>query len=253
MFKRDDLKEILFLDIETVPAYKTLEELPADLREIWRSSVGLKRPTNSPAPKSQEICAAKKEGVSAEEQQNPGFNYDLAGLYPEYSKIVCVSFARFEGGTEDGNLKIHSIAYHDEKELLSEVSQVLKKYARFRLCAHNGKNFDFPFIAKRLLINRMPLPLQLDIQGKKPWEVPHLDTQEMWSFGSKSSSSYVKLTLLCAVFGIPTPKDDIEGYQVSGIYYDEKDLPRIVRYCEKDVSATALVFKRMCIEPEQRA
>jgi DNA polymerase elongation subunit (family B) len=110
------------------------------------------------------------------------------------------------------------------------------------LCAHNGKEFDFPYLARRMLILGMKIPDILNVAGKKPWEVPFIDTMEMWKFGDRKS--YTSLELLAALFDIPTPKDDIDGSQVAGVYYKEKDLERIAHYCEKDVVTTARVYQR---------
>jgi DNA polymerase elongation subunit (family B) len=101
------------------------------------------------------------------------------------------------------------------------------------LCAHNGKEFDFPYLSRRMMVNGISLPAVLDNAGKKPWEVKFVDTLELWKFGDYKH--YTSLELLAYLFGIPTPKDDIDGSMVAGIYYQEKDLPRIARYCEKDV------------------
>jgi predicted PolB exonuclease-like 3'-5' exonuclease len=226
---------ILFLDIETVPAYRSLSEVPEELRELWIEAKSKKK---------------KKKDSEAEGEEEAGeggkeYKYDLAGLSGEFGKIVCISLGHFEGGIADQQLKVFSLASHDEKEILLNFIEVLTKFSSYQLCAHNGKGFDFPFLAKRILIHGLPLPAQLDSMGKKPWEIPHLDTNEMWAFGAKGANTGAKLKLLCALFGIPSPKDDIDGSQVRGVYYDDNDLPRIVKYCEKDIVSLARVFKKL--------
>ena len=111
------------------------------------------------------------------------------------------------------------------------------------LCAHNGKEFDFPYIARRMIINRIDIPFKLDLFGKKPWEVPHLDTLELWKFGDYKH--FTSLKLMTHILGIPSPKDDIDGSEVRKVYYEEKDIDRIIRYCEKDTVAVAQVFLRL--------
>lgn len=234
----DDLYNILFLDIETVPAYRTLADVPEDLREIWIESNAKKRRKKASEEEDE------SESVATTDSSDEA-GYETAGLKAEFGKIICVSLGRFEGGTTDEHFRVHSLSSHDEKEILVQLSKVLHKYPDYRLCAHNGKGFDFPFLGKRFLINGIPLPSQLNVMGKKPWDIPHLDTNEMWAFGARGAGTGAKLKLLCAVFGIPSPKDDIDGSEVRGVYYDEDNLARIVTYCEKDVVSLARVYKKM--------
>ena len=124
----------------------------------------------------------------------------------------------------------------DFKNLLDKNYAGDSKY----LCAHNGKEFDFPFIARRMLVNSIKVPKILDVAGKKPWETTFLDTMELWKFGDYKH--FVSLELLADLFGIPTPKDDIDGSQVAKVYYEENDLERIVTYCQKDVITTINIF-----------
>lgn len=227
-----DLESILFLDIETVPAFRTLAEVPEALREIWI-----------------EQNAKKRKKKSEDEDGTPvatdDSNYGDAGLRAEFGRIICISIGRFECGTEEAHFKTHSLSSDNEVEILSQFAKVLEKYPTHKLCAHNGKGFDFPFLGKRFLINGLPLPSQLDLMGKKPWDVPHIDTNELWSFGAKGPGGGASLKLLCALFGIPSPKDDISGADVRRVYYEENDLPRIVKYCEKDVVSLAKVYRRL--------
>lgn len=172
--------------------------------------------------------------------------YKRAGIYAEFGQIICVStgFIHMLDGVE--TLRIKSFFSHDERAMLNDFAELLRKSfsnSDSRLCAHNGKEFDFPYLGRRMVINNIPLPNILDVAGKKPWEVNFLDTMEMWKFGD--FKSYTPLNLLTHVLGVPSPKDDIDGSQVWSVYWQENDLERIVRYCEKDVEALANVYRRM--------
>ena len=221
MIQNIPLEKILFLDIETVPQYSVWEELSEADQKLWEKKTARQR----------------TEEVSAED-----FYLDRGGIMAEFGKIICISVGMLE---KNETLKIKSFAGDDEKVLLQNFGEVFNS-PRLRdviLCAHNGKEFDFPWIARRFLINGMQPPVPFQMFGKKPWEIPHLDTMELWKFGDYKS--YISLELLAHVFGIPTPKDDIDGSMVSSIYYIEKDLPRIVEYCEKDVLTLANIFRKM--------
>jgi 3'-5' exonuclease len=216
MLKNLNLENILFLDIETVPQHATYEEVPEPFRKLWDEKAARLKPVT--------------------ENESPEDLYRRAGIYAEFGKIVCIS-AGYLTGTQ---FRVKSFYSDDEKELLIEFSDMLNRHfntLQHLLCAHNGKEFDFPYIARRMLINRLPLPEILNLQGKKPWEVQHLDTMDLWRFGDYKS--YTSLSLLTAVFGIPTPKDDIDGSQVYEIYWKENDLERIAIYCQKDTLAVA--------------
>ena len=160
----------------------------------------------------------------------------------EFGKIICITVGMID---KSGKLKITSFYDDDEQKILHDFGQIFNsiRLANVILCAHNGKEFDFPWIARRFLVNGMTPPLPFQMFGKKPWEIPHLDTMELWKFGDYKT--FVSLELLAHLFGIPTPKDDIDGSMVAEIYWKEKDLERIVRYCEKDVLTLANVFRRM--------
>ncbi len=214
------LDKILFLDIETVPMCATYDELPERFVPLWDKKAGyLKR----------------------EEEDTPSTLFPRAGIYAEFGKVVCISFGMFR----DGNFRIKSFYGDDEKALLTDFTNLLEsKFSSkdFLLCAHNGKEFDFPYLSRRMLINAIPLPEILDLAGKKPWEVAHIDTMELWKFGD--FKNYTSLEVLSAVFDIPTPKDDIDGSEVGKVYWEDKDLERIVKYCQKDVLAIAQLFLR---------
>lgn len=219
------LDKVLFLDIETVPMCATYDELPERFMPLWDK---------------------KAAYLKKEEKDSPASLFPRAGIYAEFGKVVCISF----GMLIDGNFRIKSFYGDDEKALLTDFSNLLEsKFSskEFLLCAHNGKEFDFPYLSRRMLITGIPLPEILDLAGKKPWEVPHLDTMELWKFGD--FKNYTSLELLAAVFDIPTPKDDIDGSQVGGVYWQEKDLERIVKYCQKDVLSIAQLFLRYQNKP----
>lgn len=216
----DEIKpeDILFIDIETVPAWPEYEDMPEVFRELW----------------------TKKSEYFRKNEQSAADVYNRAGIYSEFGKIICISCGMIVLRKGIKFFKVKSFAGDNEKELLHEFSIVLNKFSKrtnSKLCAHNGKEFDFPYLARRILINKLPLPKVLDIAGKKPWEVSFLDTMELWKFGDYKN--FTSLNLLSHLFNIPTPKDDIDGSMVADVYYREKNLDRIVKYCEKDVFTIA--------------
>jgi hypothetical protein len=228
-------ENILCIDIETVPAWENFSAMPAELKELYLK-------------KSQRL---KKEGESEEEQY---FNH--AGIYAEFGKVVCITLGIFRKEKETLQLRLKSFAGHDEKKLLAEFCDLLDhhyhKTDRFQFAGHNVREFDIPFLSRRLLVNRLPLPALLDISGKKPWEVHMLDTLQMWRFGDVKH--YTSLKLLALILGIDSPKDDIEGKDVGSVYWHEKNLDRIVAYCQRDVTTVAqliLRFRGMPLLAEQ--
>ena len=221
MIQNIPLEKVLFLDIETVPQFAEWNEVEESKQILWDKKTKIQR----------------KDEISAED-----FYKDRGGIMAEFGKIICISVGILE---KNNKIKIKSFFGDDEKVLLQEFGEIFNrpKLHDVILCAHNGKEFDFPWIARRFLINGMQPPQPFQLFGKKPWEIPHLDTLELWKFGDYKS--FVSLELLAHVFGIPTPKDDIDGSMVASIYYIEKDLFRIVQYCEKDVLTLANVFRAM--------
>ncbi len=221
MLQNIPLEKVLFLDIETVPQYGNWNEMDESLQKLW----------------DKKTLHQRKDDFTAEE-----FYKERGGIMAEFGKIICISVGILD---KSDKIMIKSFAGDDEKKLLEEFGEIFNrpKLRDVILCAHNGKEFDFPWIARRFLINGMQPPKPFQLFGKKPWEIPHLDTMELWKFGDYKS--YVSLELLANVFGIPTPKDDIDGSMVASMYWIEKDLFRIVQYCEKDVLTLANVFRRM--------
>ncbi|WP_437395951.1 3'-5' exonuclease [Flagellimonas lutimaris] len=223
MLYKLNLEHILFLDIETVPQQQHFSDLDETVQLLWEQKTQYQR----------------KDEFTAEEF------YERAGIWAEFGKIVCISVGYFAHKGENRNFRVTSF-YGDEIKLLKEFKLLLKEHfsqVKHLLCAHNGKEFDFPYIARRMVINGINLPYKLDLFGKKPWEVPHLDTMELWKFGDYKH--YTSLKLLAYVLGIPSPKEDMDGSMVKDVFYKENDLDRIVTYCELDVVTTAQVFLRL--------
>jgi predicted PolB exonuclease-like 3'-5' exonuclease len=213
------IQNILFLDIETVPCEPNFEGLNTTFQQLWT-----------------EKTVWQRKG-----EYSPSEFYKLkAGVMAEFAKIICISVGYLFSEKGENHFRIKSFYGDDEKQIISEFNALLNTQfnkKQHQLCAHNGKEFDFPFIARRTLINGLKLPKLLAIAGKKPWEVKHLDTMELWRFGDYKH--YTSIKLLAALFDIPTPKDDIDGSQVADVYWKEKDLERIKIYCQKDTLTVA--------------
>lgn len=219
MLENIDLQQVLVLDIETVPQYPTFNELPADYQQLWDQKTRFQR----------------RDGETAAEF------YSRGGILAEFGKIICISVGIFSKKTETLSLRVKSFYGDEEKEVIQLFIDLLNKQPdSLILCAHNGKEFDFPYLCRRMLINGLQIPVQLNIHGKKPWEIMHLDTMDLWKFGDYKN--YTSLNLLAAVFNIPSPKDDIDGSMVHKVYWEDNDLERIRIYCEKDVITTAQIL-----------
>ena len=226
MLESLDLQQLLVLDIETVPQYATFDEVPEIFKELWELKTQY----------------ARREGETPEEY------YPRAGIWAEFGKIVCISVGIFTKNNENVGLRVKSFAGDNECDILAEFISLLDKQSNnLTLCAHNGKEFDFPYLCRRTLINELCIPSQLRIAGKKPWEINHLDTMDLWKFGDYKN--YTSLNLLAAVFNIPTPKDDINGSDVHWVYWKERDIERIKTYCQKDVITTAQLIMRFKGQP----
>jgi predicted PolB exonuclease-like 3'-5' exonuclease len=223
MLKLIDIQKILFLDIETVPEKATFDELSETEKELF----------------------AAKTQYQRTEDQSPASFYERAGIWAEFGKIVCISVGFFNLMSNQREFRIKSF-YGQEEELLMAFKTLLENHfsqAAHLLCAHNGKEFDFPYIARRMIIKGINLPAKLNLFNKKPWELPYLDTLHLWRFGDYKH--YTSLSLMAHVLGIPTPKDDIDGSQVARVYYEEKNIDRIISYCEKDVITIAQIVLRL--------
>jgi predicted PolB exonuclease-like 3'-5' exonuclease len=228
------LKNILFLDLETVSQHSDFKQLDERFKSLWE----------------------KKSSVLKRDGDPESMYQERAAIYAEFGKIVCIGTGYFTEEAGELVFRTRAIAGSDEKEILEEFSAMLRKLkaGKWKLCAHNGKEFDFPYLCRRLLVNGLPLPESLRIMGKKPWETQHLiDTMEMWKFGD--IKAYTSLDLMAACLDVPGSKDDINGAQVGRVFHESGDLERIARYCRKDVATMALVY--MCLnglpilKPEQ--
>ena len=214
---KENIENILFLDIETVPLIYDYKEVDSQTKDLWDKK-----------------WQYNKE-ISPEQQ------YKKAGIYAEFAKVVCVGL----GFYNKGKFRVKTIASATELDILQGLAEVLNEHFNTEnhfLCAHNGKEFDFPFLCRRYLINNLPLPKLLQLQGKKPWDVKHIDTMDLWKFGDVKNFS--SLNLLAHVFGIPSPKDDMDGSMVSKTFYEDNDLKKIETYCLKDVITLARVYNR---------
>ncbi|MCL3778989.1 3'-5' exonuclease [Prolixibacteraceae bacterium JC049] len=235
MLKKLNAEDVLFIDVETVPQYELFEDMPERFQKLWE----------------------KKAQFLTKEDETPADIYQRAGIYSEFGKIICISAGFIVQKEGERQFRVKSYYGDDEKQVLSEFNNMLTRFMsspRKRVCGHNALEFDIPYIARRTVINGLELPNILDIAGAKPWEIKDifLDTMQLWKFGDYKH--YTSLDLLCAIFNIPTPKDDIDGSEVAAVYYQENDLDRIARYCEKDVFATAqllLRYKRKPLIPQE--
>jgi len=223
MLKRIKLENILFLDIETVPLFSDFSQLSDVEKQLWEQKTNYQR----------------KDEFTPEEF------YDRAGIWAEFGKIICISVGYFVFKGDLRNFRVKT--FHGEEPLiLKEFKTLLETHynkPQHLLCAHNGKEFDFPYIARRMIINSIDIPFKLNLFGKKPWEIPHLDTLELWKFGDYKT--FTSLKLMTHVLEIPSPKNDIEGSEVCGVFYKDHDIDRIIRYCEKDTVAVAQIILRL--------
>lgn len=223
MITRINLDTILFLDIETAPLFSSYEQLDDDAKSLWELKTKYQR----------------------KEEYSPSEFYDRAGIWAEFGKIICISVGYFVFKGDQRNFRVTSF-HGNEIDILNAFKVLLETHfnkPQHLMCAHNGKEFDFPFIARRMIINRIDIPYKLNLFGKKPWEIPHLDTMELWKFGDYKT--FTSLKLMTHVLGIPSPKDDLEGSMVRDVYYEENDIDRIILYCEKDTVAVAQIILRL--------
>ncbi|HEX8269397.1 MAG TPA: 3'-5' exonuclease [Flavobacterium sp.] len=223
MIEKINLENILFLDIETVPCEEDFNSLDPEWKQLWEQKTQYQR----------------------KDEYTPEDFYDRAGIWAEFGKIICISVGYFTLKSDTRTFRVTSF-FGDEKKILSDFNNLMNNHfnqPQHVLCGHNAKEFDIPFIARRMIINGIPIPGKLNLFGKKPWEVPHLDTLELWKFGDYKH--FTSLKLLSKVLGIPSSKGDIDGSQVGYVYYVEKDIDRIITYCEKDTIAVAQVFLKL--------
>ncbi|RYE25728.1 MAG: 3'-5' exonuclease [Sphingobacteriales bacterium] len=223
------LKEILFLDIETVPIQPEFSALTQGLQKEWERK-------------------AKNLKVTDTEQATPAALFgERAGIFSEFAKVVCIGFGSLHQHEGKWRLRLKAITQTDEKKLLNEFCEVVTRfsqhYPELKFCGHNIKEFDIPFLCRRMLINGIGLPNCMQLSGKKPWEINHQDTLELWKFGDYKN--FTSLSLLAEVLGIPSPKDDMDGSMVADTFWKDGDLPRIGKYCLQDVLTSARVYLRL--------
>ncbi len=223
------LKEILFIDIETVPIVPEYRLMAEGMQYEWVRKSKFMKSITEETPDSAQLFGEK------------------AGIFSEFAKVVCIGIGSLYYQDNKWEMRLKALVNDDEKLLLTAYNSILDKFAShhkaFRFCGHNIKEFDMPFLCRRMVINGVPLPSSMDVSGKKPWEVSYLDTMDMWKFGDYKN--YTSLSLLAQVLGIPSPKSDLDGSMVAGVYWNDKDLNRIGRYCLQDVFTTAKVFLRL--------
>lgn len=220
------ISNLLLIDIETIPFVQNFSELPNNWQQIWIDK----------------ISKSNLEQLLPEETWKK-----RGGILAEFGKIICISTGFFyEDKDRNTCFKIKSIYGHDEKEILEKFIELCYKYYNlhrdFIFGGHNIREFDIPYICRRILINNLPLPEFLWLHEKKPWEIKMFDTLTWWKFGD--IKNYTSLNLLAHVLNIPTSKDDIDGSKVQEVYYNEKNLHRIVEYCQKDVMVVANIILR---------
>lgn len=226
MLSHINIYDLIFIDIETVPQHSAHEQLSNSMKELWST----------------------KHSLLKVENESSGEGYlKRAGVYAEFAKIICISIGYFrtEKESKQRTFRVKSFSGDDEKALLQEFVELINKKfdpGRFHFCGHNIREFDIPFICRRMLIQQLKFPDTLDVSGKRPWEMYDVDTLQLWKFGD--FKNYTSLKLLAEVLGIPTPKGDIEGKDVCRVYWNENGLNRIVEYCQRDVVTVARLLLR---------
>lgn len=232
--KKNAIKNVLFLDVETVSGKNNFDDLSDRMKDHWKSKA---RRISSNNLLTQEECISSYQEKSA--------------IYAEFNKIICISVGYLDFKKDQVTLKVKSFAGDDERLLLLNFKKLLNRHyndlKKNYLCGHNIKEFDCPVICRRMVVNGIEHPKLLRLSRKKPWELNHLlDTLEMWKFGDYKS--YISLDLLATLLGIPSSKMDIKGSQVSQVYWRDNDIQRIMKYCERDVVTTAKVFLKLIRE-----
>jgi len=234
---QNHFQDFLIIDIETVSGNENVEALSPELQKHWERKAGFIRNPGEKAPEE--------------------LYQDRAAIYAEFGKIIVIGMAIYHEVKGKPAMRVKTIASDDEKQLLTEFKNFIESkfdQDNLKLCAHNGKEFDFPYLCRRMLLNDIKIPWSLNMAGKKPWEVNHIDTMELWKFGDWKS--FTSLDLLTNIFGIPSSKKELDGSMVTKTYYEEKGgLTKIEEYCQKDVIATAQLYLRIhnlpLIEPDQ--
>lgn len=250
MLDSKPINKVVFLDIETTSKTQHFSELSEKMQSIFKKR--FKKEWEEIIEKNK--MAPDVSGDLALGLQKQSIANDLESLYSlkaplfaEFNRILCISIGVININNPDvWKIAVSSFASDNEKELLEKFlarTAGITANSGYSFCAHNGKMFDFPVISKRLIINGLPLPKMFDFAEIKPWEVSFIDTKEVWKFGVYDN--HTSLDLLAEIFGVESSKDDMEGSEVKNVYYVNKDLPRIVKYCEKDVVALARIYLKM--------
>lgn len=227
MLENVKIDDVLFLDIETVPKSPDFSRLDAYEQELWEE---------------------KKGKHKADDDTAADYYFNNAGIFAEFGKIICISVGRFTQAGMFQEFELRSFYGDDEVKLLHEfvafLQQEQKKRRSLTLCGHNIREFDVPYICRRLLINNLKLPEYFEtLQTKKPWEAGLLDSMDFWKFGD--FKNFISLKLLAYCLGIPSPKDDISGKDVGKVYWHEHGLDRIKTYCQKDVITVAQIVLKL--------
>ncbi len=229
-----NLSQILVIDIETIRSTATYNELSERMQKQWEKKA---------------FTLRNQDEITPDEMY-----LERAGIYSEFGQVIVIAIGFYVYQEEEWHFRVRSISNDTERLLLEEFVEVISKFkaSNTYLCGHNGKEFDFPYLSRRLLVNGLLLPELLDTAGKKPWEVNHIDTMELWKFGDRKN--YTSLDLLAAIFNIPSSKSDIDGSQVSQVYYEENKpigigLERIAAYCARDVIVTAQLLLKLKGQP----
>ena len=221
------LKDYLVIDIETVSIFEHFELLDPRMQALWEKKASFMQ---------------KVDDRGAKE-----LYFDKGAIFAEFGKVICISAGVFTREEDDRvGIRIKSFALESEKETLEQFKTLIEgkfNSESLKMIAHNGKEFDFPYLCRRMLVNEIEIPKALDIRGKKPWEINHIDTMELWKFGDRKN--FTSLDLLAALFDIDSSKEDIDGSMVSTVYYKENDLGKISKYCQRDVLVTTQVFLRL--------
>jgi len=232
MYTQDELTGMLFFDLETASEHKNLEELreaKPKMADLWA--------------KRSDYLRSRWPEDNADKTDAELYD-DKAALVPEFNRIVCVSFGRLTWEGLAPSMVIKSYYGSDEISILDGIENVASKFTKYKMTGHNIKRFDIPVMCKRLLINGYKLPPYLQVHNKKPWEMPFVDTSDAWSFGAWQEG-FASLELIMTSLGLDSPKDDIRGEEVSGVFWENQEYTRIAKYCEKDVYSLAQALLKM--------
>lgn len=236
MYTQIELSKMVFFDLETASEFSSLSELSFHkplMADLWKKR-----------------CEYLRSRFEENKEKSDEWLYEnKAALTPEFSRIICASFGRlhFENDPTLGDFTkftVKSYASENEKEVLEGIETVFNKFSNYRFCGHNIKRFDVPMMCKRLYINGKILPKGLQITNLKPWEMPLIDTSEIWSFGAWQEG-FASLELVAESLNIKTPKDDIHGDEVGHVFWNEKNISRISQYCQKDVLTVSQIILKL--------